>query len=174
MTTQYRFACECGREELVTPQDAGQLRSCTCGRNNEIPTLRQLRNLPLAAHDKRSSMASGRWTRARGMWFNVGAIIFLLSLVSGGYTGFLRYRLHTEQPELQWEQHFERVIRTQNVTQLWEGWTHMREHPLGERPTPGYLMARQLASRYHIILMVAVLAGFLGLAISLAAVSFRR
>lgn len=42
------LSCECGREHIVAPSQAGQEIKCDCGKIVAVPTLRGLSKLPLA------------------------------------------------------------------------------------------------------------------------------
>lgn len=46
---KYLLACDCGQQLEVEPGQAGETLACACGRSVSVPTLRRLRELPVAS-----------------------------------------------------------------------------------------------------------------------------
>lgn len=81
MATHYSLPCQCGAVLRVTAAQAGERISCECGAEVEAPTLRQLRELPLAEPE---TAASGAWGASQGV-LAAGAVIVLALLAGAGW-----------------------------------------------------------------------------------------
>jgi hypothetical protein len=58
--------CECGRNVVVDTAQAGDSVACECGKTMAVPTLRQLRQLPLATPGKPAD-ATSSWGVRQGL-----------------------------------------------------------------------------------------------------------
>ncbi|MBX3423601.1 MAG: hypothetical protein KF752_18750 [Pirellulaceae bacterium] len=86
------LTCECGKKIVVTSAQAGRQVTCeSCNRQNHVPTLRGLAQLPEIIVDGIDSAASlSPKTNAspwgwRGPVFAILALVWLISLTIGGY-----------------------------------------------------------------------------------------
>jgi hypothetical protein len=169
---RHRFPCACGVEHLVVPSEAGQQIRCSCGQVLEVPTLRRLRQLPTSGSgDSRGTRRT--WSTGQGLLFNVGLVILVLALFALAFLGRKRSQLSLERPAFPYQEFVAKEVAQWNVNELWEFWTANREVKLDARPTPDYLIARQLARRLDGFLMVAAAFGVLGLIAVCAAILYR-
>lgn len=147
MTTQaYQLKCDCGKTHAVVSRQAGETLSCSCGQILEIPTLREMRQLPSLQTEL---PPTGRvWTRQQGMLFAGGLVVTLLSLGTIAHFGWQRSRLRTEPMKAE-EFEFVRDIMQFTPTQTWEAWTEVfRDQELGARNKPFHEINREYSRRY--------------------------
>jgi hypothetical protein len=171
---RHRFPCACGVEHLVVPSDAGQQIHCSCGKILEVPTLRRLRQLPTSDSDRGDSSGTRRpWSTRQGLLFNVGLVVLVLALFALVFLGRKRSQLSLERPAFPYQEFVAKEVAQWNVNELWQFWTANREVKLDARPTPDYLIARQVARRLDGLLAVAAGFGVVGLVAVCAAVLYR-
>ena len=71
--------CACGHTLVIDSTQAGSMLRCRCGEQIQVPTLREISQLPDAEHAARQATAiPGRWTRTQGILFAIGAACLLL------------------------------------------------------------------------------------------------
>jgi hypothetical protein len=63
--TKYQLTCGCGKSVSVDAGQAGEQVTCQCGASLEVPPLRKLRHLPVAAQDVNRRASS--WSARRGI-----------------------------------------------------------------------------------------------------------
>jgi hypothetical protein len=61
----YLLTCQCGKTIPVEVGQAGGHIACECGAQNEVPTLRKLRHLPIATPDVDANQAA--WNTSKGI-----------------------------------------------------------------------------------------------------------
>ena len=72
--------CDCGQSHLVDTPQAGSILLCHCGEKIQVPTLREIAQLPdAAATEEKAHSTPRRWTRTQGLFFAVGAASLLLA-----------------------------------------------------------------------------------------------
>ncbi len=81
---QYRMGhkknllCVCGDSLVIDSTQAGSMLPCHCGEQIQVPTLREIAQLPDAEpSSKKSSSYPRRWTRTQGILFAIGAACLL-------------------------------------------------------------------------------------------------
>ena len=79
---KYLLTCACGEDTVVEDAQAGGRATCGCGKTIEIPTLRQLRNLPPAPGDAVNQ--SQAWSARQGI-FSAAIICGVFAAAIGGY-----------------------------------------------------------------------------------------
>lgn len=87
MSERYLLVCECGRNLPVELGQAGGHIRCSCGREVDVPTLRQLRKLPLAPADYVADAPAWTWQKATMF---VGLLLVVAGAVFGAYTRWNR------------------------------------------------------------------------------------
>ncbi len=90
------ISCACGQTHIVDTPQAGSILQCHCGRQIQVPTLREIAQLPAAEQTEGTEQISPRrWTHRQGILFAIGAAVVLLasgiaaSLVAGRPPGQL-------------------------------------------------------------------------------------
>lgn len=166
----YRLPCDCGREFVVSPIQAGEVLTCSCGRAREVPTLRAIKKLPLSDLAPAPGARTRRWTVLQGAIFNLGLVVSLLSLATIAFFGWQRTKLDLRKPGLQDDEMLARVMEL-TPSQAWSAWVAVRDRELADRYTPAYLQARRVDRKMaRIIWASAILTalGLGGIAIALA------
>jgi hypothetical protein len=83
MGMKYLLSCLCGRQHTVQTSQAGDQVDCPCGERIEVPTLRELSQLPAVRPE---SAATGQqhagWSRRQGILFVAGALLLILAAAS--------------------------------------------------------------------------------------------
>jgi hypothetical protein len=75
--TNYLLSCECGKSVPVEVRQAGEHISCDCGAMLEVPPLRKLRHLPVAA--PMAAETAGAWSPRLGI---VTACLLLAAILA--------------------------------------------------------------------------------------------
>lgn len=137
MSTKYLLPCTCGTEMTVEPRQAGEMVTCACGREIEVPTLRGLEQLKSseATPDVRSS-----WGPKQGLAF-IGALITVAAL------GFAAYAYATRpKPDVAFVREVMEATTPANSLLLWQ----VVRQGVDVGPTPMNVhYARQLASSWR-------------------------
>ncbi|MEC7502024.1 MAG: hypothetical protein VX970_09865 [Planctomycetota bacterium] len=73
----------CGQTLNIDSTQAGSTLNCACGKPIQVPTLREIAQLPDAdAAERTRTHSLRRWTRTQGILFAIGAVCLLLSAVT--------------------------------------------------------------------------------------------
>lgn len=100
MPKQYLLTTPDGEQVPVQEKHAGERVTTPSGKQVEVPTLRELKKLPLAPESpttERAATAGRNWTRELGLLFSAGLAIAALGLVAIGVLWYLT-PVHIEYP----------------------------------------------------------------------------
>ena len=120
MANQYLFPCECGRKLTVEPSQAGRTITCECGKEIELPSLREIRSLEPAPVEGSREVGRPIWGLPDQLLL-IGIIFVGAGLVG---SGLLWYFWPITPPE--WQVDLERIREyTQDMSleesmKLWE------------------------------------------------------
>lgn len=97
------LVCECGKEHFVSTSQAGQELQCSCGKIIPVPTLRGLRELPLAqvstdqllAAANRGDLTKRQWQGWRGVTLAATMAGFLIAAICCGWFTMQRLSIDT-------------------------------------------------------------------------------
>ena len=128
---------------------------CQCGRDVELPTMRQLREYPPV--ERSPGCAPPVWSATRGVVFNLGLVVSLFSLAALFVFSRQRWDLDMAKPELPDSELFDLEVSRWSVDLAWKYWSLAKTTDLNYRQTPAYQAARQLADRLAILLIVAAI-----------------
>ena len=110
MSDQYLLECECGKQLSVGARQAGQSVRCGCGNTIGVPSLRDLRRLPVAHRgDRRKSTA---WSQTQGFTFVMGSIVTAIALCVFFY--ILTARRHVEVSASPFDRFLDRCFKMNN------------------------------------------------------------
>ncbi|NLY02209.1 MAG: hypothetical protein GXY83_39495 [Rhodopirellula sp.] len=160
MKARYLLPCSCGREITVETGQAGQTIRCSCGAEQEVPTLMRMSSLR-RAEQAATAPPSRRWGLRQRLLL-VGALIALPALALAAY---LFWRLPTR----------EQVVPTQapldelTVGQTWQIWQDLRTG-IERRPFPAEAFYERLAQTNRQWLAVALSVFVAGLLIMVSSV----
>jgi hypothetical protein len=118
---QHLVTCVCGRQLSVDLGQAGEQLTCVCGTNVSVPTLRQLRQLPVATAAEPASTAARNWGARQGAIAAsfIAATLLLLGAAASRYTEHPLPQFH---PEAQ-TQMVEQFLTKKSPAELWLIWT---------------------------------------------------
>ena len=84
VAAKYLLPCSCGEPTRVSPSQAGGKVTCACGITLDAPPLRQLRELPLADEDDRTTAG---WGFRQG-FVTAGVVLAALLAAGGGWIAY--------------------------------------------------------------------------------------
>ena len=146
MNSEYLLTCQCGTEILVRTSQAGGTVRCQCGYEVSIPTLRDLRQLPMTSTTAAASTTRQNWQTSNGVLFAAGVPITLICLAIFLFALYLRGYLDVSKPDLgELQSAYLHDLDTLTLTQSWSFWLSVRAMKLDDRPTPLYLINRDRA-----------------------------
>ncbi len=163
------LTCSCGAKHLVTVSQAGQSLACACGNSLSIPTLRGLKELPLADDQAKPAPRAIDRPSASRPSILVG-MMFLLFFVAGGmaiFFGYQRLKLDTSKTLENVRSQAFKQIDEANPVQISHAWEQYSATRLGvpTKPEHYYVEARRDSLNLQIIiaasvaLLAAVIAG---------------
>jgi hypothetical protein len=130
----YLLTCDCGKTIPVELGQAGGRVGCSCGMQLDVPTLRQLRQLPQATTDQKSS--SGSWGTRQG-WITVSLIVIAVLLGASAWTWWNQ----PAQPVFVADDYLanvEKSLTDWTPTDAWKRWIEYYR-PLAERGLPIFM-----------------------------------
>jgi hypothetical protein len=83
VTAQYLLPCDCGRQIVVEPRQAGQAIPCSCGELLPVPTLLDMAKLEPAPTESASKSSPKTWGLKQNLRF-LGIVFLVAALVGGG------------------------------------------------------------------------------------------
>jgi hypothetical protein len=117
---QYLVTCVCGRQLPVDLGRAGEQLTCVCGANVAVPTLRQLRQLPVAPAEP-APTAARTWGARQGA-IAASLILASLLLMAAGASRYSEHPLPQFHPEAQ-TQMVDQWLAKKSPSELWLIWT---------------------------------------------------
>ena len=122
--SKHVLTCDCGQTLVVDTAQAGETVACGCGKTIAVPTLRRLRELPLAVEESGAAegAAVGTWGVRQGV-MAASLIVAVLALAVAGYS---RYR----QPELprfdamMYTERIDRVVENMTPLEAWRSYVN--------------------------------------------------
>jgi len=175
MTTKHLLPCQCGRNIVVDPRQAGESVRCECGRSVDVPTLRQLRRLdPVKETDGRDKTRTP-WSTGQGVVFAIGSLIALIGFVAAILLFIHRSRLDTARPPAPDLERLREDTRRASADHLWEFWwklSAIKEQRL-KRRTPRFILDRRRAKTLSTYMYFAAGAGTVGVGVATVAMFIR-
>lgn len=160
---RYLLTCSCGQATPVGPAQAGGTLQCSCGQTLNIPTLRGLRELPLADE---ANTATSDWSDLRGALFVGGVLIVLLGASLGGYFTYAASKIDTVDESTKLEARSIAAIDKLGVDEIYSIWKDVKKVQLEEAETSPHVKAMrefQWKSRAAGVSFAAALLGLLGI-----------
>jgi hypothetical protein len=119
--SQYLVTCVCGRQLPVEVGQAGEQLTCVCGTNVAVPTLRQLRQLPVATAAEPSPVARHSWGARQGT-IAASLILATLLLLGAAASRYSEHPLPQFHPEAQTKM-VDQFLTKKSPAELWQIWT---------------------------------------------------
>jgi hypothetical protein len=135
---KYLLACACGREHAVETRQAGESIPCDCGTRLEVPTLRKLRELPLAGEVE--AAAGPAWGARQGA-MTACLLVVAASLVVAAACRLTEVPLPTIDP-VKYSASVDQLVSNMTPLEAWERWVDTYQ-PLA---TTGFEIYRHPAS----------------------------
>jgi len=127
MASEYYLPCDCGKRVIVSVGDAGETVRCLCGKELDVPRLRDLREL-----EPRETVSPDReWNKPQAVVFTVGGLISAISIGLACVFFFNWYTLDTEKPDIKGS--FQVSADDWDVDMTWQAWnelSNLEEYPL--------------------------------------------
>jgi hypothetical protein len=165
VSASYLLPCRCGEQHVVEPPRAGETIVCSCGALVQIPTMLEMAALEPAPAPSAALPVAATWDWRHRMLL-LGIVCLSAAICLGVW--FYRHRpiaaADVIDPE-QIRQNFQQFP----PTQTWEIWEGMKQG-LG-RNDPRYEAA---VLQFHIKEDAAIVLGFVGVALLVAAAATRR
>lgn len=159
MGDQYLLECDCGQQLSVGVRQAGQAVRCGCGNTIGVPSLRDLRRLPLAHRGE--GQESTAWSQAQGFTFVTGSIVATIAV--GVFCYYLTARLRFEAPVSP----FDRFLEQKDLNSLtpedsWLIWQAYQHYDLQWGHSQVYVDAQRNAARLSLYMGLAAGVALLG------------
>lgn len=168
MGTKYLLTCDCGQERIVETKQAGETVRCTCGLSLDVPTLRQLRQLPRAEPSDDSSRRPVKpWSQGQGWTFAAGLVV---TAVAAGTIAILlprRLKLDTSPPPL--ISITQEQLDAVTPAESWTAWQSYLDFQLDRTQVPAFIANRRRASALNWQLVAAAFGLAIGTATALLA-----
>lgn len=179
--SEYLLKCECGVDLVISNRDAGQNLICDdCGAEVVVPTLREIKNLPIHepidGGDGAGSTTEGSsdWSAQTGYLFSGLTIVTLIAFVIGGIKSYHAYE-HSlvEDVSQQGMVDGDKMIAGMGALQLYEAWNTVKELKLMAPESSDYQRAQaQLRDAMNIAIVCYIVGGIC--VIGLAVIMMRR
>jgi hypothetical protein len=169
MSQLYLLPCSCGQKTAVSVAQAGGQVLCVCGKNLQVPTLRGLRELEIAAVAPPEKKAG--WSRVHGAVFAsglavaaIGVVLLAMSALQyGQIVGFGYTKDRTDLVLKTQELDIENMSPIQVLTE----WRKEAEEGLGDQEEPPWSKFKRLAASNVTRIKVAAAAVIGGILVSL-------
>lgn len=144
MSTRYLVECSCGEKIAVGAGQAGQVVRCGCGRDVNVPLLRELRALPSvdAPEPGRASAAPAARPRLRGKLVFLGVLGVIFGLSVSGLLGWVQSRIdHSWSLEVQ-RDFDSQFIDSLPAAETFNAWHELEHEGLGEKQPSIHMLNR--------------------------------
>ena len=145
---KYQLPCSCGKSIPIEVSQAGQVVSCSCGAQLDVPTLRLLRQLkPVAATAAVQARPVRNWSAASRILFALGLAVAAFGLWRAAYYQWGRSSLDTEA--VAWDYTLDANISqlsNMNLDDAWKNWEQVRESGIGPFRPPPFVMSRMISA----------------------------
>ena len=160
MSAIYLLPCHGDNCVEITTAEAGRTIACPCGKKVQVPTLREIRQLPRRREAPRERAA---WSPQQGVLFSLGLVLCAASLGFIGWLIYQRLQLDTEEIVIEQERldAWDAEIMGLEAAATLDGWNRFLNRPLPEeRRLPQFEVNRAAA---RVIVWKMVIAGVVAL-----------
>jgi hypothetical protein len=165
---KYSLPCPCGKTVAIEVSQAGQRVNCACGQQLEVPTMREIRQLPPLHDEAKTSpprrLATGNWSVAQRLVFSFGLAVCVLGFGIALYFQSARRSLPTQEEkwDTQLDTHLE-MLENMDLEDAWGSWLEVREGGIGQFAPPRYVQARIISDWWKDVVFVGLGIGVVGL-----------
>ncbi len=111
MSVKYLLPCSCGLEVAVEPAQAGQKVQCACGKQLDVPAMREIVRLEPIDVAGEAAPAKPAWGLRQGLLV-LGSLLILCSLATAVY-------FYAKRPQPM-------DLDSLNLVQVWQVWEELR------------------------------------------------
>ncbi len=164
------LSCECGKEHHVSSSQAGQEIQCSCGKILPIPTLRRLRDLPLASAPteqpataaNRGDLSRRQWQGWRGVALAIAMAGFSIAAIACGRFTLQRAMINTSYTAEQELQAGEAMIDALDPNGLSGMWYSFGQMDMRFKGYPDFYLIQLYAAErtQYALIAAAIAAGF--------------
>jgi hypothetical protein len=165
----YRLACSCGATHLVATSQAGQQLTCSCGKPLPIPTLRELRELPVAETPSQPRPGDIDRADARRPSVLVGLMfaVIVLALPTAIFFTYQRLTVDTSYTQASDREQALEALDKASPAELSAIWSDFSTEGLGLPTKPMFYHAQRsirmlewkMATAWGVTLLAAIAAG---------------
>lgn len=171
MSATYLLPCHSGKTVEVTVANAGRTVVCPCGKQVDVPTLRELKKLPLAEVDAAAGKSTAsNWTLQQGVFFSLGLLLIMAAAVAVIVLGYYRWQINTTKPEFREEYlaGMDKRVMDQTAAQTLPMWDLFNQPlpPKERRRPPLFEQYREAARQLYQYMGIAGLVALVGLGLS--------
>lgn len=167
MSARYLLDCQCGERIPIRTRQAGESVPCRCGCVIDVPTLRELRQLP-AADDVTQEPRRSNWTVAHGLMFAIGILVTIIALGVVIQGARMRSELDIQRPDAG-------DMTSMTLLETWDTWERVRSYELDRSLVPVYVANRRRAAVLNKVVFAAGIFAAAGLlAVAAALIGGRR
>ena len=147
MPQQYLMPCDCGVKITVTASQAGDQLVCKCGKNLDVPSFTELRQLePAAAPTDGPDHKRRNWSRVQALLFTCGLLTAVVASGGIGFATYLRSQIDTTDTIETIADDYLKFLDQRSPTELLEIWGNIRNKGLTEvrgLEVPEYIVNQQ-------------------------------
>ena len=137
MSVIYLLPCHGENSVEITTAEAGRTVSCPCGKQVQVPTFREIQQLPRRQVAAKENAAA--WSTQQGVLFSIGLVLVTGALGMSGWLIYQRMQLDTQEYVIEQEvidANHEQLMALEAFGAL-EAWNRVLSQPLPEtRPLP--------------------------------------
>ena len=163
---KYLLPCSaCNKTITISPTQAGEEIVCThCAKPNSIPSLREIKSLPVA--DGADAKPAAAWAMEQGVTFAVGVSLAFIATVVIAVSAYYWQKLETTDTSGAEIAQLGKFIDDFEPVQAYNWWRMLKDRGMGDPEKPEFVKARENASRLETQMMIAGGVALLGLIIA--------
>ena len=164
MSVIYLLSCHGDNTVEVTTAEAGRTIACPCGKQVQVPTFREIQQLPRKQVASRSE--GENWSIQQGVLFSIGLVLLAGAIGTTGLLIYQRAQLDTQEIAIpdEWLEFQEAQLMQADIELLVDGWNNELNRPLPEdRHPPTFEVNRAAARVIYWQIFAAAVVGVIGL-----------
>lgn len=176
MSNNYLLTCDCGNSVAVGTSQAGQQVNCSCGRRLAVPSLRAIRQLPVAVEKPGSKPATrpGTWNPVKGATFAMGALMVLGGLLVAAHSYSIYSQVSDLRPSTEQYEESLKNIDSMSPADLFDAWNFIKEHGLEEGGPSPYVIVQGIAKEKLQLIYIGLAVAAVGFLVAIIPAIFSR
>ena len=177
MAQEYLLPCDCGAKITVTASQAGDQLVCECGKDLDVPSFTELRQLePVTDSTDRPDHKRRTWTRLQALLFTGGLLTAVAASGGIGFATYLRSQIDTTDTIETIADDYLKFLDQRSPTELLEIWGNIRNKGLTDVRTleiPEYVVNQQNYKRLTQLIYLASSAVVIGIGMTVTSLLLR-